>query len=163
MLIANAKEIKLTNDYNDAAYREFEKEANRDTRVGNHTWIVSQVTHDTWPSGDPRIKLLGLLTTAGNAKADLTISPPPAPDVVKAEGKNWESGKKRAIAASIAMHRTLAEVYGKSPDEIVEGDTFMVKTALTKRNPDGTGGFVRIIAFLKKDAKADGAGSDVPF
>lgn len=152
-------------DYTDSAYDELLKDADRDNRVGDHLAIAIKVVHDSWPSGDPRIKVSFNLQSANNAKADLTISPPPPPDVVKAESKTWEQGKKRAIANAITMYRQLAEHYGKSPDEIVEGDVFAVKTTKSKVEADGKGGFIRVVAFLAKDklsADATAAAASAP-
>jgi len=141
-----------------SVYDDFLADANRDDRVGDHRAMVISVKHDTWASGDPRTKLVFQLLTANNAKADCTISEPPAPEVVKAEGKTWEKAKRMAIAGNIGTLKALAEHYGKTRDSVSEGDEFNVRTA---KNKDG---FVRVVAFLPKDAKpAAKAGSDVPF
>lgn len=141
----------MTYDYTDSAYDELIKDADKDNRVGDHLWMVTKSVHDTWPSGDPRIKVTGVLTTAGNAKADLTISPPPPPDVVKAQKDTWDQGKKRAIAATVTMYRQLAEHYQTVPEKLSEGDVFAVKTTKTRVDADGKGGFIRVVAFLAKD------------
>ena len=156
-------------DYNAQEYKDLLKEASRDTRVGDHDWVVQTVINDLWPSGDPRLKLNGVLSTANSAKADLTLSPPPSPEEVKANKGSWDQPKVRAIATSIQIHQQLAKHYGKKPADVQEGDVFRVKTALTKRNPDGSGGFVRIIAFLDpKGVGSNGSsgtrsGAEVPF
>lgn len=133
---------------NDSAYDELLKDAEMDNRVGDKQALVTTVVHDNWPSGDPRIKVGFVLTDAGNAKADLTISPPPPPEVVKAEKKSWEQGKLRAIAQTVSQYRQLAQHYGISPEQIKEGDGFRVKTVKTRRDEEGKGGFIRVIAFL---------------
>lgn len=139
----------------DSAYDELLKDAEMDNRVGDKEALVTTVVHDYWASGDPRIKIGFVLTDANNAKADLTISPPPSPEVVKAEKKTWEQGKLRAIAQTVAQYRQLAKHYGTSPDQIKEGDNFRVKTVKTRRDEEGKGGFIRVIAFLpKQDAAA---------
>src|SRR5262245_60544418 len=151
-------------NYDDAAYDELLRDANRDDRVGDHMFMVTSVERDQWPSGDPRLKLKGVLMSANNAKADLTISPPPAPEVVKAESKTWDSGKKKAIAGTVPLYRQLREHYGKSPDQIVEGDTFAVKTAKTRVDSStGKGGFIRIIAFLNKETMSAAIKDAPPF
>jgi hypothetical protein len=132
----------------DSAYDDLLKDAEMDDRVGDHDFMVTSVVQDTWPSGDPRIKIAGVLTTARNSKADLTWSPPPTPDQVRAESKSWEPGKKRAIANAVSMARQLAKLYGKGFADVQEGETLRVKTVKTKRNDDGTGGFIRIAAVL---------------
>lgn len=155
----------MSYDYTDAAYDELLKDADKDNRVGDHLFMVTKVVHDTWPSGDPRIKITGNLQSANNAKADLTISPPPPPDVVKEQSKTWEQGKKRAIANTVTMYRQLAQHYKTSPDKIAEGDVYAVKTAKSKVEADGKGGFIRIIAFLDKaklGGEATAAASNAP-
>lgn len=137
-----------TVDYSSRDYDDFLKDAERDDRVGEHDWMVTSAVHDRWPSGDPRIKIIGVLLTASGKekpKADLTISPPPAPDVVRAEAKDWAQGKKRAIAQTITMYRKLAEYYQTSPDKIQEGDIFRVTTA---KNKDG---FIRVVAVHSRE------------
>ena len=157
---------------NDSAYDDLLREAEIDKRVGDHEALVSKVVHDTWPSGDPRTKVDFVLLTANNAKADWTFSPPPPPEIVKAEKDKWEPGKLRAIANAVAMLRQLIKEYGVTIDEqgypsIKEGDRFKIKTGKTKRNSDGTGGFIRVVAFLSKDravgeAAASAAASERP-
>lgn len=133
-------------------YDDFLKEAERDDAIGAQEFLVSEVVNDEWPSGDPRLKIKGNLSSVGNnPKADLTISPPPSPEVLKAEGASYESGKKRAIATTINLYKQLGQHYGKSPAEIRQGETYKVQVVRTKRNPDNTGGFLRIVAFLPKD------------
>ena len=142
----------LNYDFSDSAYAELDKEASQDGRVGDHIFLVSEVVKDTWPSGDPRLKVRGTLLTAGNAKCDWTFSPPPPPDVIAEEKKTWEPGKKRAIAQAVNNVKQLAEHYGITPGRIKQGDEFKVKT--TKSRVDkatGEGGFIRIAAFLPKD------------
>lgn len=147
-------------NYDDAVYDAFIKSANKDNRVGDHDWIVSTVKHEAWDDGTPRIKIIGNLITANNAKADLTISPPPPKEIIASEGASWNAGKKKAIASAIQAHRNFAKFYGKTAETIVEGDLFRVKTVLTKRNLDGTGGFVRVIAILDPKAKVAAPPSD---
>jgi hypothetical protein len=159
--------------YDDSAYDDLIKDAERDDRAGDHDFLVDSVVHDLWPSGDPRTKIRGVLLTANGAKADLTLSPPPPPEVVRAESSGWTAAKKKAIAGAISLYRQLAKDYAKSPDvevangltPIAEGDVFRVKTVITKRNDDGTGGFVRVIAFKSKaEVGAAGAAAETtPF
>lgn len=145
----------VTTDW--SKYDDFLKDADKDNRIGDHDALVVSVTDDQWPSGDPRRKILFNLTTANNAKADLTISPPPSPETLAAEGATYEAGKKRAIATTINLYKQLGQHYGKSPQQIKEGDTFKVKTAKTRIDADGKGGFIRVIAFLDKAHATGGA------
>lgn len=156
-------------DFDDPIYAQLEKEARQDTRVGDHEFLVAQVTHDQWPDGQPRYKIRGVLVTANNAKADVTLGATPTPEEVKAGLSVWDKKRKAGVTMGINMNRALAKFYKKSPEKISEGDTFKVTTNLSKRNPDGTGGFVRVVAFLDPSkelgAKAKGkkTDSDVPF
>lgn len=145
-------DINEVGSINWGAYDDFLKDADKDNRIGDHDAVVSSVTDDTWPSGDPRRKILFSLTTANNAKADMTVSQPPSPEVLKAEGPTYEAGKKRAIAGQINLFKQCTQFYGKSPMDIKEGDGFKIKTVKTKVDADGSGGFIRAIAFL--DPKA---------
>ena len=134
--------MNQTYDWNDAAYTELASEAARDDRVGDHTFMVTEVRHDEWPSGDPRIKVVGILRTAKSAKCDLTVSPPPAPEIVKEMMPTWEANKKRAIAQTIAIYRDLSKHYGKTPETLAQGDEFNCKVVKNKE------GFIRIASIL---------------
>lgn len=139
-------------NWNDAAYSELESEANKDDRLGDQTFMVTEVRNEQWPSGDPRIKVLGILTTARSAKCDLTVSPPPAPEVVKELMPTWEPNKKRAIAQTISIYRDMSKHYGKTPETLAQGDEINVKIVKNKE------GFIRVAAILPPGdlgAKAD--------
>lgn len=139
--------------FDDAAYDELIKEADVDNRVGEGNAIITKITDDLWPSGDKRRKVLFSLLFAGNAKADLTVSDLPSPEQVRAEKGTWDANKKRAIANSVALYRQFAQFYSVNPmSGLQEGQQYRVKTVKTKRNPDGSGGFVRIIAVLDPSA-----------
>src|ERR1700738_3810620 len=119
-----------------------------------------------WPSGDPRKKVDGVLLTANSARADLTISPVPSPEVITAEKASWPTAKKRAIANSISIHRQLKEHYAQEPDDIAAGTVYRVETIKTKVDQaTGSGGFIRIAAFLPKTAgvAAENGKEKVPF
>lgn len=163
--------LAALNAYDNAAYDELLNEAKVDHRVGDHDFLVSQTISDTWESGDPRFKANGTLLTARNAKADLTWSPPPPADVVAAElaraKKNepgaWEPGKIKAIANSISIAKQCAQHYGIMPNQLREGAVYRVKTVKTRTEKDGTGGFIRIIAFLPpKSANGTAEGEAQP-
>lgn len=152
----------MTNyDYDAAEYDKLINDANTDDRIGHHTVMVTRVTDDTWPSGDPRRKILFALTDV-SGKADLTISPPPSPEVVAAESKSWDRGKKKAVASTVTLYRQLKEHYQTTPEAIQEGDTFSVNIIKTKVDSDGKGGFLRVVAFLPKGEGAKAASSDSP-
>lgn len=157
---------------NSSAYDDLIKDAETDNRVGDHEALVQKVTNDHWKSGDPRQKIIFVLLTANNAKADWTFSPPPPPEVIAKEKDTWDSAKKRGIAGSITMLRQLVKDYGVTLSKegylnIREGQKFNVKTVKTKREADGSGGFVRVVSFLPKEravgeAAASAAASDAP-
>lgn len=133
------------------AYDDLINEAAKDDRTGNHEAIVQKVVHDLWPSGDPRTKVTFVLITANNAKADDTLSPPPPPDVVEKEKGTWDRAKKQAISSAITKQRQLAKEYGVGIAGIKEGMRFKVKTVKTRRDDEGKGGFIRVVAYLPKD------------
>lgn len=155
-------------DYGSDAYAYFIDDAKKDDAIGKHDWLVTGVDHGYWPSGDPRIKIVGqLIDVRGNnkPKADLTISPPPSPATLKAEWETYDKGKQRAITQAITMYRKLREYYQTSPDKIVEGDIFAVETGRARAQNPGQLGFLRVTAFHSKD-KIGAAGqsqSAVPF
>lgn len=144
-------------------YNDFLKDAEKDNRVGDHEAVISSIVDDTWPSGDLRKKVMFSLSTANNATADLTISELPDPETLKLEGAGYDNAKKRGIASGITIRKQLEQHYGKSPDDLAEGDSFKVKTAKTRVDAEGKGGFIRVIAFLPKDHATNGSKSSVPF
>lgn len=143
-------------NWNDAAYTELESEASKDDRLGDQTFMVTEVRNETWPSGDPRIKVLGILTTARSAKCDLTVSPPPAPEIVKELMPTWEPNKKRAIAQTISIYRDMSKHYGKTPETLAAGDEINVKIVKNKE------GFIRVAAVLPPGDLAVKADSTMP-
>lgn len=155
-------------NYDDDAYGDLEKESKRDDAIGQHDWLVTSVVQDYWPSGDKRYKIVGqLIDVSGQnkPKADLTWSPPPAPEVVKAEMSTWDQGKKRAISQSVTLAKKCREYYGKGIPQIAEGDVMRVETARSKSNEPGRLGFLRIVAIHSKDkiGSAGKAANEVPF
>lgn len=150
--------------YQDPAYDDLADEAARDNRVGKQLFMVTNVQDDKWPkSGDAFKRVSGVLTTAGNAKCEMTFSQPISPEEMKAERANWDQRKIKAIANSRAMVQSLIEHYGVNPGQIKQGDVFGVNVVKNKE------GFVRIVAIVPLDAvKADkeadtGAGEAAPF
>jgi len=130
---------------------------NKDTRVGDHDFVVSDVEKGKWSdiradlSDDPYYKITGLLLTAGNAKASLQWSPPPPAAQVKAEMAEWKPGKRKAIAQAVTLAKALAQHYQKAVGDLKEGDVLRVRTVKTRRDDEGKGGFIRIGAILPKD------------
>lgn len=157
--MADPMDVMLDYDYDDDAYKELEKQAGVDSRVGNHTAIVTKVSDDTWDDGSPRRKILFALATAGNAKADLTISKLPSPEEVKAKMATYTDKQKQGITLSRNIYKQFAQHYGVNPFKVQEGDEFRVKTYKTRRDKDGSGGFIRINALLPKTEESNGASS----
>jgi len=160
----------MSTNYDDPIFDELGK----DDRLGSHDWYVTEVRHDSWPSGDPRTKIVGSILDAaadqsgGKPKADLTISPLPSVEVIKAESAQWTRGKRMAVSSARNIYKQLAELYKKSPDEpppdglspIAAGDVFRVHI---EKNREG---FCRVVAFKApgEGTKASGAAmSDIPF
>lgn len=147
------------------AYDKFLTEADKDNRVGDHDFMVSDVAHDTWPSGDPRFKVHGTLLTAYHAKCDFTWSPPPPATVLNETMASFDGNKRRAIAGAIRIAKILSEEYSKTVGTLVNGDIIRVKTVKTKIDADGKGGFIRVVAVLPKVdvGKTNSRESEVPF
>lgn len=151
-------------DFDSNEYDALLNDAKKDDRVGPQRGVVAKVTDDQWPSGDDRRKVLFVLPDAGNAKADLTWSMPP-PDTAeesarRKEGKGtWERGKVQGVSKAINVAKQIRKHYGKSsPLDIEEGETYQIEVVATKRNPDGSGGFLRVVAFLP-EGSSNGAAS----
>lgn len=141
-------------------YADFLSDAEKDDRIGDQDFMVSDVVGDTWQSGDPRWKINGVLVTANSAKCNITFSPPPSAAELKAQGATMEAGKKKAIAGQIRMAQKLAEYYGKAFESLKAGDLIRVKTVKNKE------GFIRVIAVLPKGqigTSAPKAADDIPF
>lgn len=136
---------------NDAAYDELLKDAATDKRVGPHEAVVAKIVNDKWPSGDPRTKIDFVLLTANNKKADATWSEPPPIEEVKAHKHEWPEEKVRGVAANITLARQCLQHYGKLPNQLVEGERVKIQTVKTRRDNEGKGGFIRVVAFLSKD------------
>lgn len=147
----------LQDMYNNSAYDALVDEASKDSRVGDHDFLVTKRVEDTWPSGDPRLKLSGQLITARNAKADLTWSPPPPPEVWAAEKATNDPGKNRAIANAVTLARQAFKHYQKGITQFQEGEVIRVKTGKSRTDADGKGGFIRIIAILPKAGETNGS------
>lgn len=144
-------------------YDEFLAAADKDDRVGDHDFMVGEVLAETWPSGDPRLKVKGALLTANNAKADITWSPPPPAAVLKDQATTMEGGKRKAIASAIRFAKNLAEDYGRTVEGLKVGDVLRVKVVKNKE------GFIRIVALLpksqigQKSTETGVAASSIPF
>ena len=124
-------------------YAEFLREADKDNRVGDHKFLVTDVSPGVWgDSHEEYIKIRGQLVTAGNAKADFNLQDPPTMAEIKEQSGSWEAGRKRGVAMGIGFLKNLANFYQKGKDDVQPGDTIWVKTT---KNKDG---FIRVVAIL---------------
>ena len=119
----------------------FTAEAEKDTRIGKHTFVVTDVVLDTWNDGRARHKIRGVLATAGNAKCDLTLNDPPTADEAKEAKAAGDAKRMRGIAFSYKNHETLGK-YGLKVGTIAEGAELRVETGKDKE------GFVRVQRIL---------------
>lgn len=160
----------MTDNGNYSDYDGLMDELDKDTRVGDHDWMVSEVREESWKDGSPRFKVQGVLLTSGSVRCDLTWSPPPAASVVKAEMASWTQSRKRGVRKAIEIGKKLAEWYGKSVPLLKTGDVIRVKTGKTKVDKmTGKGGFIEVQVVLPKEQigqaskEAAQATSDIPF
>jgi hypothetical protein len=133
----------------------FLSDAEKDTRVGKHEFCVTSVVQDSWPSGDARFKIKGTLLTSSNAKCDMTMSAMPTLEAAQAE---TDPKRKRGIALSVRNHLALQK-YGKTIEQVAEGDVFRVETGKDKD------GFVRVMRILgaEESVEVKAPKTGVPF
>ena len=122
---------------NYSEYDQFLKDAEKDDRIGKHTFVIDSKLVDAWADGTPRYKFRGRLLTAGGAKTDMTLSPPPPVEQLA----GITGGRKKGIALSITNLKALAS-YAKDLDSLDVGDELSVETAKD-------GDFVRVRRILK--------------
>ena len=156
--------LQAINMYDDAAYKDLLDEANRDDRIGNQTLLITEVVNDHWDDGQERTKAKGVLTTAGNAKADVTMSDPPTAEEIVANKATWDRKKKFGVASSITLASSLAKHYGKTRTQLRQGESYRVKIVKTKKDESsGKGGFLRVVAFLPQEgAESNGSSAGGP-
>lgn len=160
----------MTDNGSFSDYDDLLGELDKDTRVGDHDWMVSEVREEAWNDGSPRFKVQGVLLTSGSVRCDLTWSPPPPASVVKSEMASWTQSRKRGVKKAIQIGKSLAEWYGKSVETLRSGDVIRVKTGKTKVDKmTGKGGFIEVQVILPKEQVGQAskekaaAASDVPF
>lgn len=111
-------------DYSSDAYKKFLDDADKDDRLGDQDFLVTEKTAGTFPnSGDRYWKLSGVLSSARNAKFNMTFGVPPS----EAELATLPSERKRGAALTIRLLSDLRTHYGVSPASIEEGTTIRVK------------------------------------
>ena len=160
----------MTDNGNWNEYDGLNEALEKDTRVGDHDWMVSEVREKTWNDGSPRFKVQGTLLTSGSVRCDLTWSPPPPASVVKAEMSSWTPSRKRGVSKAIGIGKNLAQWYGRTVQTLKAGDVIRVKTGKTKVDKiSGKGGFIEVQVILPKEQIGQAstekakAASDVPF
>jgi len=146
---------------NDAEWDAFLADADKDTRIGKQQFQVTSVMHDTWSDGRPRHKVKGILTTAGNAKCDMTMNAAPTLEEAKAAKAAGDMRVVKGIAFSKRNHDTLAQYDGATIETLGEGLILDVEVDKDKE------GFVRVKRILSP-GEASGAGASkasgsVPF
>jgi hypothetical protein len=130
----------------------------RDTKVGKHDFEVTEIVLGAWPDGRERYTFRGVLTTAGMAKTDLTLSPPESAAVIKEE-----PDEKRRMAMLInARNVKRLEDAGFTLEGIKEGDTMHVRTARDKPREGYDVGFVRVREVLGKAKNSEAADKSIP-
>jgi hypothetical protein len=145
-------------DLSNPAYDELLKDAAVDNRVGDHDAVIIKAVHDNWEpqyGGGPRSKLQFLLKTANDAKADVSWSPPPSPEEM-AQKSTWDRKRVQGVAGAVTLGRQALQHYGKTPNQMQEGERYRIKTA---KNKDG---FIRVIAFLPRDAAVSNGSASGP-
>lgn len=150
----------MSEETNWADYDAFLREADKDSRVGQHKFLVTEKLPGVWPSGDEYTKIRGNLVTAGNAKTDFNLSA--LPSKAEMEAAKGDNAKMRGMAMSINILKSLAKHYSKSLDTLEIGDVIVVETRKDKN------GFIRVVRIVdpkladaKDRAEADRSG--VPF
>lgn len=128
-------------NFDTAAYDKLLKEADRDTAVGKHTFVVNSVTEGAWPDGRPRFDFDGTLATNGNMRFKFSLNPPEPPEVIADE---QSPGKKRAMLLNVKSWAALAKAGFKSPDKIAAGDAFQIEIYREKPKDGRDIGYLRL-------------------
>mgnify|MGYP001576703689 CR=1 FL=1 len=142
-------------DYSSAAYNTFLDEADKDDRLGDQDFLITEKVVGHWDDGSPNVKLNGVLSSANNAKFNMMFSAPPAPDKLA----TVDSGRKRGIALSIRLLKELRDNYGVTPFSIEEGTTIRVKVDKDKVDKATGKYYLRGVSIKPKTeiGKANGA------
>ena len=151
------------------AWDSFLAEAEKDDRLGKHKAMVRTITADKWEAKNgypeqPYKKIAFVLTTASNADIDMAYVNPPDEPPSKEELATWTKGKKMGVANAVSMRRQLIQFYGKSVDDLREGDVVGVKVEARKSKKDGNK-YPRIVAFVPLGECGETAASSdaIPF
>lgn len=154
-------------NYDDPAYQKLHEEAEKDDRLGQHTFVVDEVTRGHWPrSGEPYRKIKGRLVTASNASCDATMSVPPTPkqlEIMRTNGELADRNRKRGIDLNIAMHKQLMKFYGKNPAQLAPGDRLHVEVGKQPDKDVKDKYYVRVVAFLDPAGTKPKTDKEVPF
>lgn len=139
-------------DYSGSNYDAFLADADKDSRLGDHDFLVSDKVRGAFPSGDPYLKLDGVLQSANNAKFNITFGSVPA-DLSKVDDRF-----KRGVALTIRLMRDLKEMYGVAPGAVEPGTVIRVKVGKDKENKDTGQYYLRCVAIKPKSEVGKPAG-----
>lgn len=132
-------------DYSGSAYDDFLRDADKDNRLGDQDFLVTETIRGTFPnSGDPYLKLNGVLSSANNSKFNITFgSVPKDLSTIPAE-------HKRGTALTIRLMKELREHYGVAPAQVEEGMTLRVKIDKDKEDKATGKYYLRAVAIKPK-------------
>ena len=155
-------------DYQDG-YDDFLNEAAKDDRVGKHRAVVTGLSDGTWDSKNgeaPRPYTNVAFKLASGSEIDLRWTLPPDPAPTKDEMAAMERGVRQGIVNSVNLRRQLAKHFGKSFDNLKEGDTLGLLIELQKSKKDGKS-YPRVRAFVPVEEcdveKPTSSADDIPF
>lgn len=142
-------------DYSSDAYKKFLDDADRDDRLGDQDFLVTEKSRGAFPSGDPYFKLNGVLSSARNAKFNITFGVPPTPEQLP----TLPAERRRGAALTIKLLKELREYYNVSPATIEEGTTIRVKVGKDKEDKETKQYYLRAVDIKPKSeiGKANGA------
>lgn len=139
--------------YSGADYDKFIADADKDDRLGDQDFMVTEKIRGTFPnSGDPYLKLNGVLQSANNAKFNITFGAVPRDlSTVPAE-------HKRGASLTIRLVRELSEGYGVPPGVVEEGTVIRVKVDKDKVDKNTGKYYLRAVKILPKSEVGKPAG-----
>jgi hypothetical protein len=153
-------------DFNDG-YDDFLNEAAKDDRVGKHRGVVIALSDGTWESKNgeaPRPYTNVSFKLTSGSEIDLRWTVPPDPPPTKDEMAAMDKGIRMGIVNSVTLRRQLAQHFGKSFQNLKEGDEVGMLIELQKSKKDGKS-YPRVRAFIPLEScdvekpKSD----DIPF
>lgn len=143
-------------EFNDG-YDDFLNEAGKDDRVGKHRVIVTKIGDGEYEgrNGDAAkpYKEIKFKMSSGS-EIDLRWVKPPDVAPSKELLKLMDRAVSQGIVQSVTLRRQLAQHFGKSFENLHEGDALAINVELRKSKKDGKY-YPRVVAFIPADdAKA---------